>query len=200
MKKAILILMLSIAFIDFAAGQQELGLGIKGGLNLATQHTDDPASSAKVIIGYNGGIYANYFVLNFLAVQAELSASLKGSRWEDESWDAKDNLGYIELPILVKFQPVDMFNVHAGPQFGFLFSAKQTANGEDEKTDVMEYYKKADMAFVLGIEANLDYRLNVGIRYSLGLVDVAVTDSDYEYKWSNNVLQVYAGLRIKGDK
>ena len=198
MRKTLFFLLLFLTAQQFAYGQSELGYGIKGGLNLATHHTDDPNSDTKLLLGYHGGIYANYYLLNFLVVQTELLASVKGSRWEDESWDVKDRLGYLEIPVLVKFQPVEMFNVHAGPLFGFLFSAKQTVKDDDEKYDVMEYYKKADMGFLLGIEANLEHNLNVGIRYALGLADVAITESDYEYKWSNNVFQVYAGFRFKG--
>ena len=123
MKRYILFLLLCVTAYFPVNAQSKLGLGIKGGINLATQHSDDPEASVKGLLGYHGGIYANYFLFDFLAIQPEVLVSMKGSQWEDASSDVKDYLSYMEIPVLIRFQPIELINIHAGPQLSYLFLA-----------------------------------------------------------------------------
>ncbi|MBN2480536.1 MAG: PorT family protein [Bacteroidales bacterium] len=198
MKKTLLLISLILAGFLTASGQSKLEIGVKGGMNLATQHSKDPNASAQSILGYHGGIYVNYFLTDILAVQPEALLSMKGSKWEDPVWNGKDILNYIEIPLLIRYQPFEIFNIQAGPQFSYLFLAKRIEDGSDEKEDAKEFYKNGDVGLVIGAEANLPFRINLTIRYILGLSDVAVTDPDYTYKWTNNVLQISAGFRLYG--
>ena len=197
-------LMISISSADaqskyFHKAQPKLGVGVKAGLNDASQTTTGESANVDVesILGINGGAYCNYFLFDFLAIQPELMISGKGVHWKDQYYDAKDILTYIDLPVLIKYQPVKVFNIHAGPQFGYRLSAMQKSLETGEKTDIKNYYKDFDLGLAFGIEANLPFRINLTVRYVLGL-NPATTDTEYIEPWKNNFFQISAGYRILG--
>jgi hypothetical protein len=183
----------------FKKPQPKLGAGVKAGLNYSSQYTNSTTNSVdfKSIIGINAGGYCNFFLLDFLAIQPELMVSGKGSQWKNQYSEAKDNLTYIDLPILIKYQPVELINIHAGPQLSYLVSAKQEDSGNNQKTNVIDYYYKFDFGFAFGVEANLPYNVNLTIRYILGL-NTATTRAVYTEIWKNKSFQISLGYRILG--
>jgi hypothetical protein len=183
----------------FKKSQPKFGAGVKAGLNYATQFTNSKPNNVdfKSIIGINAGAYCNYFLLDFLAIQPELMVSGKGSRWKNQFYDAKYNLTYFDLPILIKYQPVELFNIHAGPQLSYLVSAKQTDLVNNQKTNVMDSYYKFDLGLVFGVEANLPFKINLTLRYVLGL-NTATTGAQYTETWKNKYFQASLGYRILG--
>lgn len=195
-----LFLLIMINF-SLANAQLKPGLGIKTGLNLSTQTSTGVGENVNVdnILRFHGGIYFNLFLLNKIAIQPEVIISGKGSYWNDPYYDTRDLLTYIDLPVLIRYQPLKIVNIHAGPQFGYLISALQHDIESSEKTEIKEYYNNADFGIVFGVEANLPFRLNITLRYILGLSTVTAEDGDYIDPWKNNVLQLSAGLRIFGD-
>jgi len=179
--------------------QKKLGAGIKAGINLATQVTPGKAENVDTqsLIGFHGGVTVNYFIIDPLAIQIDVLISQKGSKWNDLSFSGKDKLGYLDIPVLIRFQALEFLNVHAGPQFGFLLSATQFPDDGD-KFDIKEYYKSTDIGLVLGAEGNLPLNFNITLRYILGL-SVVNTDVYYDVDdWKNNVLQVSLGYRLMG--
>jgi hypothetical protein len=209
MKKHIFFLVLiSFALTCFSAEAQrkylkrsepDFGLGVKAGLNYANQSTSSQGTNIDVqsIIGINGGVYCNYFLFDFLAVQPEIMISGKGLHWKDQFYDAQDILTYIDMPILIKYQPIKMFNIHAGPQFGYRLSAWQKNLDNGQKTDIKDYYKNFDLGVAFGVEANLPFKINLTIRYVLGLSTV-YNGTENNEQWKNNFFQVSAGYRILG--
>ena len=197
-----LILVLVTVFITASlstVAQSKLGFGMKGGINMAGQSTSGEGLNVNVenIMRLHAGFYVNYFIKDYLAIQPELLVSGKGSKWDDPYYDTKDLLTYIDIPILIKVQPVKFLNVHAGPQFGYLISALQKDIEENEKTDIKEWYNAADLGLVIGSEVNLPYKLSLTLRYVLGLMS-ASNDVEYIDHWKNNFFQVSIGYRIKG--
>ena len=91
-----------------------------------------------------------------------------------------------------------MVNIHAGPQFGYLLSASQKDKSRGDVINIDDYYKKPDLGIVMGVEANLPYRINLTVRYVIGLLPTT-TDVEYIEPWLNNFFQVSVGFRIKGD-
>jgi hypothetical protein len=179
--------------------QPKFGVGVKAGLNYAGQYTNITPNSVdfKSIIGINAGAYCNYFLLDFLAIQPELMVSGKGSHWKNQYYDANYNLTYIDLPILIKYQPVVQINIHAGPQLSYLVSAKQIDFGNKLKTNVMDYFYKFDLGLALGVEAILPFKVNLTIRYVLGL-NTATTGAEYTETWKNKSFQISLCYRILG--
>ena len=210
MKKHILILMLtSFLLFTFSSTDAQkkyhkkddptFGLGVKAGINYASQSTSSGAADVNVtsVLRMNGGVYANYFFFDFLAVQPELMLSGKGLHWKDQFSDAEDILTYIEMPILIKYQPVKMLNIHAGPEFGYRLNATQKNLDNGQKTDIKNYYSNFDIGLALGVEANLPFRINLTVRYVMGL-NTVYTGTENNEKWKNNYFQISAGYRIFG--
>jgi hypothetical protein len=198
MKKSILFLLL-VAVFGAVHAQSKLGFGVKAGLNLATQHEEDPNSTTGNLLGYNAGAYFNYFLMDYLAVQPEFLFNLEGTEWGDSDGNVKDYLTYLEIPLLVRFQPIELINVHAGPQIGFLLKAKQKVEDGGDTFDVKDLYKNGQLSFAIGAGLNLPKGLSFTFRYVMGLNDVIITDNpDYTYKWKNRVYQVSLAYKLIG--
>jgi hypothetical protein len=178
--------------------QSKIGLGIKAGINISDQVTSGTGENVNVrsILRFNGGAYFTYFILDKLAVQPELLFSGKGSDWDDPVNDVKDLLTYIDVPVLIRYQPIGLVNIHAGPQFGYLLSATQKDKSSGDVMNVDDWYKKPDLGLVIGAEANLPFKVNLAVRYVIGLISTT-TDVEYIEPWLNNFFQISLGFRIK---
>lgn len=200
-KKLFMALAVSLLAAASLTAQFQFGAGVKGGMNLATQTTTGEGAGVAVrqLIGYNGGVYGNFFITDMFGLQAELVVCTRGSDWDDVYYNVKDKLTYIDFPLLFKFQPIRYANIHVGPQFGYLLAAKQEDKNDGEIYDIMDWYNKLDVGLAFGTEANLPFRINFTVRYVLGLVS-ATNDEEYIDPWRNNFLQFSLGFRLIGDK
>jgi len=196
MKTISIFLILFLCFSTVLSAQSKLGAGVKAGINVATQVTTGEGENVNTesLVGFHAGGYCHYFIIDQVAVQLELLFSQKGANWNDLDFSGKDRLCYIDIPLLFRFQPLEFLNVHAGPQFGFLMKAKQIPD-DGEKIDIMDYYNSTDIGLVIGAEGNLPMKLNVTLRYILGL-NVVTTESGYIDGWKNKVFQVSIGYRL----
>lgn len=165
------IILTAIAVMAFAfTNAQQTRFGVKGGLNVASFAGGD-YWDAKSLVGFHVGAFAEIKVIERLAIQPEILFSTQGAKLEsafDTDVDAK--LNYINVPVLAKFFITKKFTVEAGPQIGFLVSAKE--DGDDAK----DFYKSTDFGFNLGAGYNFTDDLSVGIRYTIGFSNIA----DYE--------------------
>ena len=109
---------------------------------------------------------------------------MKGGKYSNAnqfySYAYNDYLGYINVPLLLKYKPKQAagFNVYAGPEFGYLISAKDKTNSSigpyagSSKSNVYNNFKPFDLDVDFGV--GLDFSRHVGIdaRYSLGLLNI----------------------------
>ena len=191
MKKIILA---AIAVMAFGfTNAQETRFGIKGGVNLSTL-TGEYEDDTKSLVGFTVGGFAEIKVIERLSIQPELLYSAQGAKFEDAfgKYDAK--LNYLNIPVLAKFYITKQFTVEAGPQIGFLLSAK--IDGEDAK----DFYKSADFGFNFGACYNFTDNFSAGIRYTVGLSGVYDNDNDdleeYIDSSKNSNLSIYAAYKF----
>jgi hypothetical protein len=201
MKKYFFTLMIASLLVTFSQvnAQSKIGFGIKAGINISDQVTSGTGENVNVrsILRFNGGAYFNYFFSDKIAVQPELLVSGKGSDWDDPAYDVKDLLTYIDVPVLLRYQVIDLLNIHAGPQFGYMLNATQKDKASGDVININEYYKKPDLGLVVGAEANLPFKINLTVRYVIGLIPTT-TDVEYIEPWLNNFFQISAGYRFSG--
>ena len=173
--------------------------GIKAGINIANQssHGNDTITDVKNVSRINVGGYCNYSFSKYFSVQPELIISGKGSHWKDPYDEMVDLPLYIDIPLLIKIQPVNYISVVAGPQAGLRIRAMQKEVETGVKTNINDYYNFLDLGLVCGLEANLPNRLNLTVRYIFGLSS-ATTDQQYIDPWYNNVLQLSVGYILSG--
>ena len=172
MKKVLLSAVAVMAFMSVSA--QETRFGVKAGVNLSNLTGD--AEDAKSLVGFQVGGFAEIKLTEKFAIQPEVLFSTQGAKFEGTDGDSDYNtkLNYINVPVLAKYFVTEAFTVEAGPQIGFLVSAKD--DGEDTK----DYYKSVDFGFNFGAGYNFTENLSLGLRYTLGLSSVADTPDEFE--------------------
>lgn len=193
MKTLITVVVISICCAELHA--QGLDFGVKAGVNIANQkYSEDYNADTKAIVLFHGGVFVTWMFTEKLGLQPEVLFSMQGSK--EDAYDYKVITNYVNIPVLVRYDITDMFSVHAGPQFGVLLSAESEYPGGSR--DLKEYYKGSDIGIAIGAEADdLPLNLGVGVRYILGLSNVAEEEIDFaDATVKNGVLQVYVKFRI----
>ncbi|WP_298115463.1 porin family protein [Flavobacterium sp.] len=174
MKKIILSLV-AIAAFGVANAQEDMKFGAKAGINMSN-FTGDADTDSK--IGFQVGAFAEFKVSEKFAVQPEILFSALGAKDDSDNY----NSNYILVPVMAKYYVAEGFSLEAGPQIGFLMSAKY---GD---TDIKDAYKSTDFALNLGAGYDVAENINIGLRYSLGLSNVS--DIGGDVKTSNIALAV----------
>ncbi|MBF6607251.1 MAG: PorT family protein [Flavobacterium sp.] len=202
MKKITLSILGLLAFGYASAQDGGTRFGAKAGLNMASISGD--IEDAEMKLGFHVGGFAEIMLTDKFAVQPELLFSMQGAKREysesfggfDFDTEEKLNLTYINVPIMAKYYVTEAFNIHAGPQVGFLMSAKYdyevSGAGESESgdEDVKDQYKSIDFGLGFGLGYNFGENFGVEARYTAGMANIADVDEDSDYKESNSVIQV----------
>jgi hypothetical protein len=184
MKKLFIITMTLAAFTLQA---QDVTFGAKAGLNFASM-TGDDAEGLDSRTSLHIGVTAEIELSDAFSVQPELLYSGQGYTADG---DVTGKVDYINLPVMAKFYVGDGFSLEAGPQIGFLASAKADVDGES--VDIKDLLNSTDFALNLGAGYKLDSGLNFGLRYSIGLTDVPDGDSN---GFKHSVLQLSVGFNF----
>ena len=190
MKKSFILLfaLCSIVVANAQKTKREEGikLGIKGGLNVANVMGD--VEDVGIRTSINIGMLAEIIVNDNFSIQPELLYSGQGAS-NTADGGGRTKLDYVLLPILAKFPIASGLSVEAGPQLGFLVSAKYKDN--DANTNIKDGYKTMDF----GLDAGLEYELKSGVifqgRYNLGLTNI--NDTDDNTRISNAVISFSIG-------
>lgn len=165
MKKIILSIVLCTAF-GFS-NAQSIRFGVKGGLNVSnfTGYQED----VKSLTGFHIGGFTELKVGKKFAIQPEFLFSTQGTTVEgfDGNSNSSIKLNYINIPVLAKYYITDAFTVEAGPQIGFLLSAKNQGD------DVHDLYKTLDFGLNIGCGYEFTDNIALGVRYTFGLTNVA---------------------------
>lgn len=172
----------------------QLSGGIRGGLNISNQKlsNDDDSESFDSKIGFHAGGYLTSYFNDKFAIQPEVVYSLMGGS-EDE---VDLNFGYIAVPVYLRYNITEMFNVHAGPQASFLMSAKAKADGDSE--DIKDSFKGVDFGASFGVGVDVG-KFNGGVRYYAGLSSIVDEDDFGDVKWKNNAIQIFVGFKLFGE-
>ncbi|MFH6999221.1 porin family protein [Flavobacterium sp. FlaQc-57] len=166
------IILAAIAVMAFGfTNAQQTRFGVKGGLNL-TSFAGGNYYDSKSLVGFQVGGFAEIKIIERLAIQPEVLFSTQGAKQEVGMTDFDTKLNYINVPVLAKFYITKQFTVEAGPQIGFLVSAKN--NGNDAK----DGFKSVDTGFNFGAGYNFTENVSVGLRYTVGLSNIADYDID----------------------
>ena len=194
MKKMFLSVVLSCSCM-VAANAQVSG-GLKGGLNLANQdfEADGFSVSPDGRTAFHVGAFLNVMLSDNVGLQPEVLFSAQGSTFESPSpgiEDSERNFNYINIPILLRYQVVEVLSLHVGPQIGFLL------NAEVDDQDVIDQVKGSDFSLAFGAQIDLPAGFVGGARYSLGISDINDTPDDFELK--NNNFQIYIGFKLFGN-
>lgn len=169
-----------LIFISTALQAQHANIGVKGGFNGYTIMGDN-SSGFDPIPGYHFGLLGHFHMDRPIALQPEIVFSTQGTL-DKNNGNAKLNLNYVNIPLLIQYMHDNGFRLQAGPQLGILASAKSGS------TDVKSNFKNYD----LGISAGISYvkpstGFGYDIRYNHGLSNINASDAVKSY---NRGLQI----------
>lgn len=150
-------------------------IGVKGGLNVYNVHNDNGVKYDSKI-GFHLGLLGHIHLKKQFALQPELSYSTQGAKYSVAGIENKLHLGYINVPVMLQYMFDNGFRLQAGPQVGFLATAKSEAN--NVKVDVKDDLNKVDFAVGFGA-GYVSPKSGFGIdaRYNLGLTDISKNSS-----------------------
>ncbi|WP_333696610.1 porin family protein [Flavobacterium sp.] len=214
MRKLILALVLCTSFFTSKAQNNEnpsttgASFGIKGGLNFSNLYTDD-VDDNNVLTSFNAGIFINMPLTQSISIQPEFLFSRKGAELVYDNAFAqgtgKFKLNYIEVPVLLKLNLTENFNVHAGPYFAYLVDAQVTNESSSGNFDFEENLNNDDFnKFDFGLSAGIGFDFDtfgIGARYNYGLTTVGkertFLGTSYTFPdGKNSNLSIYAAFKF----
>ncbi|MEJ1222932.1 porin family protein [Sediminicola sp. 1XM1-17] len=162
-----------------ALNAQAVNIGIKGGLNSYTIGGDD-TEDIDGKLGYNVGLLGHIHLSERFGLQPEIVYSTQGAKANDGSGDVKISLDYINVPVLFQYMYDNGFRIQAGPQIGFLTSAKAKADGVT--VDLDDSFNTIDFGFSVGASyVHPPSGFGVDARYNLGLSNINEDDASKNY-------------------
>jgi hypothetical protein len=154
------------------------GAGIRGGVNFFNFGGSDASNDDYLNrTGFHIGVYTNLFLGQRIAIEPGAYYSLKGTQNEDLA-NSRAVLGYIDVPLLLRFYLAGGLNLFAGPQASFLTNSKFEGDlfGTTFSYDT-DAITQTDLGLVIGIGYNLSRGLNLQGSYEHGTSPV-FKDSD----------------------
>jgi hypothetical protein len=200
MKK--LFLLLTLGAFTFTANSQTqqtrdsgaISIGVVAGVNFASINGDD-TDNLSSLTGIHAGVVVDIPLGEMFSIQPGLVYSAQGAEYsESEGYDGKFKLDYLNLPVIFKYEVADGFTLEAGPQVGFLMSAKDEyeSPGDSGEDEIDEFIKGIDFAASLGLGYRMESGLSIGARYNIGLSEFP-DDEEFDVNWKNGVFQVSLG-------
>jgi opacity protein-like surface antigen len=212
----------AIAICTFGiANAQSVKFGVKAGANIATLTGKAVADDVSMKVGFNAGGLAEIKFSDLIALQPELLFSMQGARTVDRDNDFAGNrfenertlnFNYINVPVMLKIYPVKSLFFEAGPQVGFLLSAKAkqdytsnfidgTSTVESKTIDIKGDMKTVDLAFNVGVGYEFTENLFINGRYGFGLSNIYKTPDVFpltlaELDAKNGVISVNLGYKF----
>ena len=152
--------------------------------------TMNVSEEAKSNIG--GSFFLNSRLIgHFITLRTELGFYSKGGTYRGGVVD-ETNLSYVAAPALLLQTKIGFLKAYAGPQLGFLITAKSKTGNLEQ--DVKAAYKTTELMGVVGAEMNLPLRLMAGVRYNFSISninEIAQTTS------RPGMYMLYVGLRLR---
>lgn len=181
----IFVFLISLSSVLYAQEHLHHNFGIKAGGNIATFGQENINWDTRY--SWHAGVLAHIHRSKHFAIQPELYYSEQGAERAVVGLDNQLELAYLQLPVLFQYMTGSGFRFQAGPQVGFLLSAKQQLNG-GARSDAKDSFKNIDF----GVTAGVSYvtRLNFGFdaRYFYGLTDIS--DTNTGGKINNTMIQL----------
>ncbi len=153
MKKVILLAF--VLFMTRFTSFTQLTYGAKAGINLSSISFSDDKYNTSVKSGFHAGGFVHYPINAKTGVQAELLYSTEGNKWDTKpsSFTGVIKSSQVRIPVLIHYKIDPRFAIEAGPQFRWLVSIKQTAQGATHSIKPLYY------TGTIGLAAGATYTL-----------------------------------------
>ncbi len=212
MKTNSIFILLVLSSLFSLNAQSNLRFGAKGGINFANV-VGDFSEKFTNRTGFHLGGTAEIPVLKKFFFQSELLYSIQGTKNNEFPVDGpltETKLEYLNIPLLGKYYLMEGLSLMAGPQVGFLLSAKNeiTPSGfidgpaQTYEEDVKKYLNTVDIGMALGAEYRFAFGAFLQMRYIIGLSNINKSSTEWvlgnfyfpDTKNRNRVWQLSAGF------
>lgn len=163
--KKIALLVVSLVALTSVASAQGFGWGVKAGVNVAGM--TNSGEGVGSMVGFTGGVFADYHLTKSFFLSADLLYSAQGSRYNS---DNKLTLSYLNIPVLVNFNIFGNLAVKAGLQPGFLLGSSIRDNGDKESST--EPFHTVDLTIPVGLSYEFPMGLILDARYGIGATNI----------------------------
>lgn len=168
--KIIISTLFAVLLISSATIAQHTNIGIKGGVNAYSIKSDNN-SSFDTKVSFHLGLIGHIHTSDQFALQPELVYSVQGTKYSVAGQEVNLNLNYVNVPLLFQYMFDNGFRLQAGPQLGFLASAKSEVNDND--TDVKDDFESIDLGIGIGASyVNPASNFGIDLRYNIGLSNI----------------------------
>ncbi len=170
---------------------QEVRYGFKGGVNFSNMATD--GLDTESFTSFHLGTVLEAMFSEKIGVQPEIVYSFQGFKTKEIDGDSTYKLSYINMPIMLKYYINTGLVLEAGPQIGFLHTAKiiTESNGNSDTEDIKEGLRSNDFCLNFGVGYQLKNGWNLGARYNWGISNIVKDQLNQNFK--NRVIQVSIG-------
>lgn len=194
MRKIILLTgILFYANLNAQSSKKDEGIvfGLKGGLNISNFIGDIQNNDIRTSAHF--GLISEIMINDKFSLQPELLYSAQGYSGRPAPGFSRSKYDYITIPVLAKIYLAEKISIEAGPQVGFLVSAK-------EKTDADKVTIPNQKTVDFGLNIGLAYDFKNGVffqtRYNLGLSNVNAGPNENAVKYTNSVVQLSVGFKL----
>ena len=193
MTRRITLLALILTIASAAPALAQMSYGAKAGINYADVSFDgDVASSGR--IGLLAGGFVTLPLRGWLAAQAEVIYTVKGTSVDIADIETDFIVDYVEVPLLARVSFRRNMYAAAGPAMAFRVRARSRTpfGGSTEEIDVKDQVESFDLGIVgaVGIELG---KWVFDARYTHGLSDL---DPSEDVKTRNRVVSFSAGIKF----
>jgi hypothetical protein len=172
-------LLILIAFlVSFGLQAQDLNFGLRGGPSFTTLGGEEGGDGSKFKVGFHIGAYINLPLSETLQFEPGIQFATKGAKGTEAGTTTSIRNGYLDIPLLLKYQGAGNLFILAGAQPSFLMSsALIVGNGDNKVTvdgkDTRDLWKGTDFAAVVGFGFNLGSQMNIQTTYEHGFANVS---------------------------
>jgi len=212
----IIALLVALSLVPPAAAAGVTGIGLKGGLSIATLHGRLPTdglveNSSK--LGFGGGVWLTLPLGGGFSLQPELNYAAKGTSFGKidltDSFgtvvgtaEVLEVVGYFELPLLVRVSAPNRRLASpyllAGPVVGVRLSQQLRLTGVLSAGSDIDHFRSVDVGVAVGTGLELGRGQVRGVlegRYTLGLTPA--TEDIYSGDARNGALLLTMGLALR---
>lgn len=182
------------------AAAQAFAIGLKGGVEIATQHMTGVAGGASLDnrVGIVGGVFVTLPLISRLDLEVDGLYAMKGAKLTSQGIDSTLQIDYFEVPVLAKYRlgGGHQFYVAAGPSTGVRLRARSRTRfgGAIEELDVADQVESLDYGIAMGAGLTIKSIVIDG-RYTLGRRDIDKDKTDSSRTF-NRALALTAGVRF----
>ena len=179
--KKLCVILSSLFFVSLTATAQKPNFGFHVGFDLNQgKYKPDDDIDRRMFAGFDGGILVEFRISDRVKLQPELNYTMAGGEFNDGNNEYSIKLGYITIPVLVKWNVAKHINLFAGPQHCILISAWNDPSGGGPSAQIKGQFKFTDLVGVVGGEYAFLNNMFLGIRYNHGFEQIAEDNLGFE--------------------